>query len=51
MMGVHQEFPGHQSHQPLFHLQYVLARRNAGTVGHPENVGIYRHGGLTESGI
>ena len=45
VVGIAQELLRYQPQQPLFHFQYILARGNAGTVGDPEDMRVYGHGG------
>ena len=48
MMRIHQKLFRHKAHQLVFHLAHILARRDLGTVGHPEDMRIDRHDGMAE---
>ena len=51
VMSIAQKLLRHQSNQPFFDLQHVIARGNTGAVGYPKDVGIHRHGGVAIGGI
>jgi len=45
------ELIGYQPQQPFFNLVYILAWRDTGAVGYPEDVGVHGNGGLPEGGV
>ncbi len=51
VVGVEQVVLGHAPQQRLLDLQHVLARREPGAVGQPEDVSVDRHRRLAEDGV
>ena len=51
MVCIELELVRYQPQQPFFNLAYILARRDTGAVGYPENVGVHGNGGLPEGGV
>jgi len=51
MVGVEQEFFGHEAHKFVFYFAYVFARGEIHAVGYTENMGIHSHGRLAEGGV
>ena len=50
-MRIAQPFGRDPLEQPILHLPRRLSRRQAGAIAHPEDVGIDRHGALTEGDV
>ena len=51
VMGVQYELFGHSFQQCFFHRQCIPSRRDTGTVGYPEYVGVHGNGGFPKSRI
>ena len=51
VMGIAQPFGRDPLEQPILHLPRGLSRRQAGAVTQPEDVGVDRHGALTEGNV
>src|SRR5690606_26627308 len=51
VVGILAERLRNQPLEPLLDLQHILARRDARAIRDTENVRVYRHGGMAESGV
>ena len=51
VVGVQQKLFRNQAHQPVFNLEYILARSDARSVRHPIDMGVHSHRHVTEGGV